>query len=235
MIKRYLEALTHVLFPRICFICETKITDGFLCERCKEKITFLRPPLCKICAKHTATMEEVICFSCRKKKVHYDRLIACLHYHEPIKTLIHLFKYRHYDYLGKYLSSFMIDYLLKIGFKTDSFDIAMPVPSHPLRLEEKEYNQSYLLAQELSVSLGVPLKNNILVCNEMRPSQTKLKKQLRPHNVDGIFEAKEHLKDKRILLVDDIITTGATVSECAKALKEKGACVVTVLALAKAQ
>lgn len=179
--------------------------------------------------------DSVVCWDCRKKNIPYDKLLSCIHYEEPIKTLIHLFKYCNYDYLAELLVSLMIDYLLKVGFNAKRYDLMIPVPSHPIRLKEREYNQSYLLAKGLSSFFKVPLRSDIIFCSQLRPSQTKLKKELRYKNVEDIFEVKNNLENKEIILVDDIITTGATISECAKALKEKKASLVTVITLAKAR
>ena len=175
-----------------------------------------------------------VCRSCRGKKIYYDSLVSCVSYKEPIKTLIHLVKYRHYDYIVDFLSSLMTRYISKINIPLRGYDFMVSVPSHPLRLREREYNQSKLLAENLSNSLGIPLKSDIIFCKKNRPSQTAVSKEMRAKNVENNFLVREKLDNMDIIIIDDVITTGATLSECAKALKEKGANSVLALTLAKA-
>lgn len=235
MIKSFLNTIIDVIFPRICFACQKKITKGVLCNDCRKKIKPIKPPTCKLCAKEIGGKEYLICPSCRKGQIYYDRLISCFYYQDPLKNLLHLFKYQHRDFLDKVLADFFIDSLSKLGFPDHNFDILTAIPSHPTRLREREYNQSNLLAKRLSHYLNVPYRNDIILCKEYRPSQTKIDKNLRSENVKNIFEAKEDLRNKNIIVVDDVVTTGATLSECAKALKEKNAGLVVAITLAKAQ
>jgi len=186
-----------------------------------------------MCAKEINN-SPFVCRSCRGRKIYYDSLVSCVAYKEPIKTLIHLVKYRHHDYIIDFLSSLMTQYISKINIPLRNYDFMVNVPSHPLRLREREYNQSELLAGNLSNSLGIPLKSDIIFCKKNRPSQTAVNKKMRAKNVKNNFFVKEKLDNTNIIIVDDVITTGATISECAKALKEKGAGSVLALTLARA-
>jgi len=209
------------------------IRNDVLCEECQERIYFLQPPLCKLCAKEIKNKSSV-CRRCRGKKVYYDKIISCIAYKEPAKTLIHLVKYKHYDYIINFLSSLMTQYLYKINLSLENYDFMVSVPSHPVRLREREYNQSSLLAENLSNSLGIPLKSGIIFCKNNRPSQTTISKEMRAKNVENNFFVKKKLDNTDIIIIDDVITTGSTLSECARALKEKGAGSVLALTLAKA-
>jgi len=233
MHNKCLGAIVNILFPRRCFMCNKIIQSGVLCEECEMKIHFLKPPLCRICAKEINN-NLYVCRSCRGRKIYYDNLISCTAYKEPIKTLVHLVKYRHYDYIINFLSSLMVQYISKINIPIKNYDYMVNVPSHPLKLREREYNQSRLLAQNLSNSLGIPLKSDIIFCKNNRPSQTAVSKEMRAKNVENNFLVREKLDNMDIIIIDDVITTGATLSECAKALKEKGANSVLALTLAKA-
>ena len=128
----------------------------------------------------------------------------------------------------------MAQHLSKINTLFGEYDFMVNVPSHPLRLREREYNQSKLLAKNLSNSLGIPLKSDIIFCKNNKPSQTKISKEMRAINVKNNFFAKGEVKNKNIIIVDDVATTGSTLSECAKALKEKGAGSILALTLARA-
>jgi len=167
--------------------------------------------------------------------VHYDRLISATLYEEPIRTLIHLFKYHHYDYLASLLGSFMVKHFHSIGINFKEYNLIIPVPIQSPRLREREYNQTKLLASYISNSLHIPLRDDIIYCKNHRVSQTTLKKDKRKENVKGIFSVRDNLENKNIILIDDIVTTKATVTECSRVMKENGAGKILVLTLAKTQ
>ena len=235
MIKEYLKAITNVIFPARCFTCGNITRNNVLCRNCREKIKFLIPPLCRFCSKEIKNNPLSICSNCRHKEFPYNRIISCLHYAEPVRTLIHLVKYRHYDYLINFLSSLVISYLSRINFSPISYDFITAVPAHYIRMREREYNQSLLLAKKLSIYLKIALKDDIIFCTKNKLSQTKFEKSQRQKNVAGIFKVRENLNNKNIILIDDILTTGSTVTECAKVFREKNAGQITVITLAKTQ
>ncbi|MCK4912151.1 MAG: ComF family protein [Candidatus Omnitrophica bacterium] len=148
-------------------------------------------------------------------------------------SLIHLFKYKNYDYLAGFLSSLIIKHLSEIGFNPNKYKLITSVPLHKDKLKIRGYNQSGLLSKLLSNHFKIPFKDDIIENTNIRPSQTKLPREKREKNTEGIFVVKENLENKSIILVDDIFTTGSTVSACAKALKEKCAGNVTVITLSK--
>ena len=234
MLKNLLKALINIIFPPRCFICENIIKDNILCPQCRGKIKFLTPPLCRLCAKEMKNSTAELCGHCRSKKTPYNQLISCLRYQEPVRTIIHLVKYKYYDYLMDFLSSLAIDYLSRINFSCTAYDFITAVPAHYIRTREREYNQSLLLAKNISIYLKIALKDDIIFCKKNKPSQTRFEKNRRAENVKDIFEVKKDLENKNIILVDDILTTGSTILECVKALKEKNAGMITVITLAKA-
>lgn len=235
MVKQWLEAFINILFPRICFFCSRKLhTKGFLCQHCLEKIAFLTPPLCKRCAIPLRPPLEQLCNSCKNKPYPYERLISITYYREPLVTLLHLFKYNQYDFLKDFFSSLIAAHLKKWGFNCASFDCIVSVPSHPLRVREREYNQTGLLAESLAEKLNLSFKKDILQCIQYHKSQTKVPLSKRLTNTEGIFSTQKDLRRMRILLLDDVVTTGATISECSKVLKTHGAEHITVLTLTKA-
>lgn len=233
MLKDYLAAAKNILFPKICFYCGKKISQGCLCEKCQEKITFLYPPLCPYCCRPISEDTSGPCKECVNEPHPYQRIISTTAYQEPMISLIHLFKYRNYDYLADFFASLMIEHLSKIGFKANSYHWIIPVPIHRHKLKERGYNQTELLAKLLSNYFKIPLINDIIIVTQTRPSQTTLQKDKRQKNVEGIFRVKKEIKNKRIILVDDIFTTGATTRASCQALKEKGADIITVITLSK--
>ncbi|OQX86686.1 MAG: hypothetical protein B6D55_05430 [Candidatus Omnitrophica bacterium 4484_70.2] len=255
--KHFLSATVDIFFPRLCFFCERKIENGYLCKTCLGKIKVLTPPLCRLCSKELRNSKGSICSSCSKRVYFYDQLISVLLYREPIVTLIHLFKYKHYDFLNEFFSSLMVHYLLTIGFDFTGYDYITSVPNHPSKQREREYNQSSLLAKSLSQTFHVSFEN-LLICKKNKSSQTELPPEERFKNVKDAFYINpvfshqqlsfksrlkgkiseeirgKNLKGKNVIFVDDIFTTGATVLECSRVLKNAGVNKITVLTLARA-
>jgi ComF family protein len=233
MFKNALKTFADIVIPNLCFVCEEKITSGHLCKKCVEKIEFLFPPLCKLCSRPFVPNKKRICGKCKSTNAFpYEQLICVTTYREPIASLIHLFKYENYSYLSDTLSALMIKHLAKIGFKFSDYDIIIPVPMHRAKLRERGYNQSELLAKTIAKHFNISLRNDIINVKSLRPQQAKLDGTKRKENLKDLFEVKENMEGKNIMLIDDIFTTGQTVKECAAALKGKGAR-VTVLTLAK--
>ncbi|MFA6282334.1 MAG: ComF family protein [Candidatus Omnitrophota bacterium] len=235
MLKNVLKTFTDIVLPNLCFICEEKITSGHLCKKCVEKIEFLFPPLCKLCSRPFLPNKKPICSKCKTPNaLPYEQLICVTAYKEPIATLIHLFKYENYSYLSSTLSELMIKHLTRIGINLSDYDIITPVPMHRAKLRERGYNQSELLAEKIAKHFNISLRNDIISVKSIRSQQVKLNRRQRKENLKNLFEVNQDMKDKKIILIDDIFTTGQTVKECAYALKNKGAR-ITVLTLAKTQ
>ncbi|MDP8290450.1 MAG: phosphoribosyltransferase family protein [Candidatus Susulua stagnicola] len=127
----------------------------------------------------------------------------------------------------------MIKHLSKIDFNPNKYKLITSVPLHKDKLKTRGYNQSQLLSKLLSNHFKIPSKDDIIENTNIRPSQTKLPKEQREKNTEGIFVVKKNLKNKNIILVDDIFTTGSTVSACARALREKQAGNITIITLSK--
>ena len=229
----YLKAVRDILFPCLCLYCEKKIPRSYLCRECLEKIVFLYPPRCRYCAKPLFSASNV-CKQCSGRIYPYQRLISTTAYQGPMISLIHLFKYKNYDYLAGYLASLMVKYLSKAGFNPYNYHFITPVPLHRDKLKIRGYNQSGLLAKLLSNYFKISFRDDIITNTNIRPSQTKLSIEKREKNVKGIFAVTENLSGKKIILIDDIFTTGSTVNACSQALGEKGAEAITIITLSKA-
>ena len=232
--REYLTVLGNILIPNLCLGCEKKTPSRHLCLDCQEKIVFLHPPLCQYCAQPLKGKTTAICGHCSKKShPPYNNLVSATAYKEPTVRLIQLFKYKQHDYLAEFLSSLMVKHLSKIKFSITGYDFMTSVPLHKYKLKIRGYNQTELLGRLLSNHFRIPYRNDIISCINAGLSQTKLSKGKRENNVKGIFIAKTTLKNRKIILIDDIFTTGATVRSCCQALREKGASVITVMTLSK--
>jgi competence protein ComFC len=223
MLKRPINALKNTFFPPICLNCGKKTTKNYLCLSCKKQIKILGPPLCYTQLKIN---------NCNNKRI--ITVLSSCNYKNPIKNLIYSFKYKHCDYLADFLSHFIVKQLKITKFKSQDYDFIVPVPLHPYKMKIRGYNQAELLAKQISKYFQLPLKNDIINSKYTKDSQTKLSSKKRQENVKGKFIVKENFANKNILLIDDVFTTGATISTCWQALKEKGIDKISVITLAKA-
>jgi ComF family protein len=175
-----------------------------------------------------------ICPSCIKKELHFDRVFSPCIYEGIIKKLIHDFKYKNKDYLGVTLSRLMIDFVKEYNLPMDFMDFIIPVPLYKTRLREREFNQAQILSNYLAREFNKEILDDYLIRSRNTKTQTELEERQRLLNVKGSFSVnkKRDLKGKNILLVDDVLTTGATCSEAACALKNAGLNIVFVLTLA---
>jgi len=230
----YTKAIKNIFFPPLCLGCGKKNLSEFLCQDCRKKIIYLYPPLCPYCSGVLGTEITNSCKKCRSKPHPYHKIISITAYRDPMVNLIHLFKYKNYDYLVKLFSSLMTAHLSKIGFRASGYHFMTSVPMHSHKLKMRDYNHAEVLGRRLSNFLKIPFRNDIIYDISIKPSQTKLLRYKREENVKGAFVVKEKIDGKKIILIDDIFTTGATVKSCSQALKENGADTITVITLSKA-
>ena len=227
--KNLKKAILDTLFPIFCFGCGRE--GSWLCNECVKKVKILERQYCPQCEKEI-TLSGSLCGKCRHgKKSHLDALISSTGYDAPaIKKLTHGLKYRYLTDAAGVLSHFIIKALL---FHDCPLPFAIvPVPLHKKRLRWRGFNQAQLLAEKISENLAPPLVISVLDILERKKynkPQMEIKNyQERLRNVEDIFQLKSDfdcspIQKKTLLLVDDIATTGATLQECAKILKESGA------------
>ncbi|UCG34941.1 MAG: ComF family protein [Candidatus Omnitrophota bacterium] len=233
MLLKYIHAFKDIIYPPLCFACERKIQEGYLCPECQDKVEYLFPPLCRLCSRPLSYKNSYLCSGCIGKKSPFKRVISITAYKEPMTKLLHLFKYKNYDYLGRFLSHLMIQHIERIGLDLSCYQAIIPVPLHPFRRKERGYNQTELLAKQIANHFQIPLRNDIIYQKKDKTSQTKLKKEQREKAMQGVFIAKESLKGKNIVLIDDILTTGSTLKECALTLKKRNTKDIIAITLSK--
>ncbi|SNX53133.1 ComF family protein [Thermoanaerobacterium sp. RBIITD] len=211
--------------PKInCILCGKIIKDGSVCEDCENKLPFITGNRCIVCGKPIELGEK--CPDCKENDHIFKRNVSVFEYDDMMKSLIARFKYYKERQLSEFFAKYMHKYLLNTDIK---FDVIVPVPLHKTKLDERGYNQAELLARELSYRFDIILSKPIRRIKNTR-SQTALNKEERAKNLKGAFKVvySEMVKNKTILLIDDILTTGSTLDECAKVLIESGAiCVYT--------
>lgn len=241
MLKRILRALEEIIYPRYCLLCHIRIAlenqlREVICRDCIEKIRPNSPPFCRKCGRKSLKFDASgnICAECSKTQFCFDRAWASCSYEGVIKEMVHNLKYGNKINLAKVLSRLMIDFVSDYHLPLDSCDCAIAIPLSPRKLREREFNQAEILADTIARHFNLKVQGNNLKRIRDTKSQTELEKSKRWQNMQGAFTVKEPnaVKDKTILLIDDVLTTGATASEAARALKNAGAAGVYVLTLA---
>lgn len=214
-----LELALDLIFPKVCGMCG---------QICKES-------LCKVCGKEIEkqAIYKIDNYKNNKEK-HFDEHVYIFRYIGDIRKKIIDYKFND----KSYLCEFFVKCILKnkkVCKKILTYDIIIPVPIHKKRLLQRGYNQSELIGKIISRKLGIQMVSDCLHKNENTIEQSKLNKLDRSKNVKNVYtlQNKEKIKDKNILIFDDIYTTGSTVSECARILKMAGTNKILVLTIAK--
>ena len=241
MLRGFFEGIINIIYPKICLSCRRPLkeksgVDNFVCNVCYSQIKRNLPPFCACCGRHLEKKQFArnLCPDCIRARPHFDRAFSPCVYDGVIKELIHQFKYNSKDYLGTTLSRFMVDFIKEYDFPMEHLDAIVPVPLHKIRLREREFNQAQILSNHLAREFKKDLVEKCLMRRRYTRTQTELEPHQRLVNVKGSFSVinEKYIKGKNILLVDDVLTTGATSSEAASTLKEAGAHIVFVLTLA---
>jgi ComF family protein len=216
------------LFPPRCVGCGKG--GPLLCRECHATLIYLQPPLCRRCSGPIP--EGTICRKCRSEVWDLDGVYSVFKYGGAIRQAIIQLKYHNIKALADPLSRFLAEYLKKHSL---SFDVIIPVPTHKRRLRERGYNQSSLLARRLSRMTRIPVMEGVLIRTRHTPSQAKSNSvERRRENIRNAFTCvRRDISGKRILLIDDVCTSGATLNSCAASLKSAGAASVWGLTLAK--
>lgn len=226
---KYLNAFLNLIFPSICPICRNKSSNHLfnpLCVDCWRKIERYSGYSCSVCGIPTVSEHASICEQCLKGKP-YKKILYYGLYEGALKEAIHQLKFNKVKRLSKPLS------LLLSELQIPNADGIVPVPLHNKRLKQREFNQTAIIGRYLSKRLGMPLLLDVLKKIRETSPQTELSSEERSKNVKNAFSASEKVKGLDIILLDDVVTTGATVKECSAALIKAGAKSVTVLALAR--
>lgn len=215
------------IYPPHCGGCGKPFTR--FCAACREKIRFLEEPVCEKCG---GVLTDRGCASCRVMEPPYAALRSCVRYEGPLRNLILRLKYHGDLALGEIMARWMIDRLLELKWEVD---LILPVPGSLARQKMRGYNQASLLAFPIALYFGLPYHASGLTKTRDTPSQVGLTAEARRKNVKGAFSADRRLTaDRRVLVIDDVVTSGATMETCAQALLDQGASRVYGLTLARA-
>lgn len=225
--------ISELFFPKQykCIFCGCETGNYAICDKCNASLPYISEPICEKCGGHKSGAGDV-CIECKDKNLYYEKCYCVFDYIDDVQSKIIAFKQGGYKHIGETFA-----YVINDKFQTidNKIDIIIPIPISKERLKERGFNQSEVLCQELDTKL--PISSNLLSRIRNTPHQTGLSKSNRLKNLEGCFEVtnKKAIKGKRILLIDDIYTTGSTLNECAKTLITCGASTVYGLCLARAK
>ena len=233
-----MNRLTDMLYPRRCIGCGVASPESFryICWDCWSDAARVQSPFCKLCGDPVAGAieHEFTCYACAEKTPAFDAARSAARYEGVVGEALRQLKYEQALWLAPDLAQ-LLDSCIQAEYSDHSFDALVPVPLYHVRRRERGYNQSTLLAQALGRRIDRPTHPRWL--RRIRPtiSQTNLTAHARLSNVIGAFQYRkeEQIAGKKILLVDDVMTTGATVNACATALKKGGAASVYVMTVAR--
>ena len=233
MLRDLLESAARLLEPGDCFFCGAAAGPGRAwCRACGLRIPRIEGPLCPACSLPLPTGPSHLCQKCLERKPPFDKTLALLAYQDLAASLVQGIKYNGNLFLLKKLldqptRARCLEY-------ARAADLIVPVPLHPSRLLRRGYNQSLLIAGEVFRGSGVEIEPGALKRVRRTASQTGMNAPRRRRNLKGAFTAdREKVRGKRIILVDDVMTTTATTAECGRTLVRAGAAGVRVFVLAR--
>lgn len=236
--NQILSKILAAFLPPRCIKCGTILEDqDGLCQDCFHEINFITPPYCAKCGR--AFYEEIpssrmLCGRCVSDHKQLFRLArSCMEYTDTSKPLIIAFKFFDRTEYKKVFARWLA--LSGTDIFEAGVDLIVPIPLHFTRLIKRRYNQSALLAKELSKLTQIPTDMTSVVRHRRTKPQVKFSGKARVENVKDAFSVKhpQRIKGRRVVLIDDVFTTGSTFNECAKALLKAGAKSVDYLSLAR--
>lgn len=232
-------AILDFLFPPLCHICREFIPGAgrlHICRLCLEAISVVSHPLCPVCGvPFYGSGNDHCCGACLKEPPNFDAARAAIIHEGPGRNLIHAFKYSYKTHLRRPLALLIVEHLTDFVAERKP-DLIVPVPLHVSRLASRGFNQALLLGEVLAREWQLPLQRRAMRRIRRTEPQITLAADQRRNNVRGAFIVADAavVSGKRVLLVDDVFTTGSTVEECSKMLKKAGAAEVLVITVSRA-
>jgi ComF family protein len=234
--KSWLDAGLGFFYPNVCQICRSQqatAREGYVCAGCRQGVRPIQAPFCERCGlpfegEITTRFE---CGNCREMEVHFSSARAAVSAQGVALDVIHRYKYHRALWFEPFLADLLIQQAVP-QLAGAQWDLIVPVPLHPLKQREREFNQAERLARCLGAATGIPVR---VLLRRVQPTrtQTLLTRPERAANVRRAFAPTRRcrLHGERVVIVDDVLTTGATTSACAEILRKNGAgevCVWTV-------
>jgi competence protein ComFC len=234
----FLSAVASLLYPPACAVCSANVASAaYLCAGCDSKLTRIVPPFCAKCSEPFAgaITGAFTCANCGHRPLQFDAAVAAYRSRGIVRQIVLDFKYGRQIHLRHLVARWLIAALDDERLRNATFDLIVPVPLHPARERERGFNQSALLAELLSMHTTLQTKP-VLERIRYTTTQTAYDRAERMQNLHGAFRLRKtaDVRGLRVLLVDDVLTTGSTLSECARVLKNAGALSVSAATAARA-
>jgi ComF family protein len=222
-----LPALGSLFYPPNCVVCsDVVIGSEYLCADCRSRAPRITAPFCGKCSEpfFGAITQTFSCANCEHRTLHFDSAVAAYRSRSVVRKLVHDFKYGQQRHLRYPLAEWLGETLDDPRLRGRRFDMIVPVPLHAARERERGFNQATLLAELLADTMSVPLCP-VLQRIRYTTTQTAYDRAERMENLHDAFRLRKNrdVRESRVLLIDDVLTTGSTLSECARVLKAAGA------------
>jgi len=226
LVYTIVDAVLDFIYPRniYCLLCEKPIkTDDeySLCDECRGKIEWIKKPICDVCGKPLdENYDNESCVDCLNNSHMFTKGLSSIVYNGNIKRVVHNFKYHNKRYIGYHMAEIITDTLRQN--KIDYIDYIVPVPMHKNKKRQRGFNQSSIIAKYIARNMDLNFNDKNLIKIRDTSEQNKLNKKERFENLKGAFHlnSTDLFREKEILLVDDIYTTGNTVDACCEALNK---------------
>lgn len=235
--RERVTSLLDVFYPRRCEGCDREAdAGGYLCWDCFSRMDYIKDPMCSRCGDPVSGSVDhrFECGWCTRTRPSFDAARSAVRFRGAARQALHRYKYQHATHLSCDFGS-MLSACVEAYFGDEILDAVTYVPLHSVKARERSYNQSRLLAEALGHQWRLPVARQVLERIRFTRTQTRLTADQRAQNVSGAFRARQPdwIEGRRWLLVDDVMTTGATVNECARVLKKHGAVSVFVVTVAR--
>src|SRR5256885_80550 len=223
----FLRGIASLLYPPSCTICSASVDlDEYLCQDCEAKVSRIVPPFCAKCSEpfDGAITTTFSCANCAHRTLYFDAAVSAFRSRGIIRHVMLNFKYGRQIHLRHLVARWLVAAFDDERLRERCFDAIVPVPLHPARQRERGFNQAALLAEWVSSHLGLPVRAALQRIH-YTTTQTAFDRSERMQNLRGAFRLrkKADVRNLRVLLIDDVLTTGSTLSECARILKDGGA------------
>jgi ComF family protein len=232
------EAAVSLLYPATCSICRKHVrASDYLCNGCEAEIVRIVPPFCETCSEpfEGSINTAFSCANCAHRTIYFDAAVAAYRGRGIVRDVIHEFKYNRQIHLRHLVARWLRAALDDERLRNYQFDVVVPVPLHPARRRERGFNQASLLAELLSAQTSIPCRP-LLKRIRYTTTQTALDRSERMENLRNAFRLRKNadVRGLQVLLIDDVLTTGSTLNECARVLKRAGATSVHAATAARA-
>lgn len=231
------EAFLNALYPPHCANCLADTPSGIhLCAKCAAQAPKIKAPYCSQCSQpfEGAIDGIFVCSQCDGRNLPFDCAVAPYRSRGVVREFIHRFKYERHFYLRQPLANWLSEALEDQRITDQPFDFLVPVPLHSARYRERDFNQADVLAKLLAKRAGKPV---LAALKRIRytTTQTRLHREERMENLRNAFRVRHasRVQSRHLILVDDVFTTGSTVAECARVLRQAGAASVRVVTVAR--